>query len=93
MDKASLLNRIKELELENSNLKEQLNPFIAQGRTVKVPENFKPIFDKAEDLVSKYFLNFETIPEEGRIEINNERYVLLRASSLSVDFFNKIFLY
>lgn len=90
MDKASLLNRIKELELENSNLKEQLNPFIAQGNTVKVPENFKPIFDKAEDLVSKYFLNFETIPEEGRIEINNERYVLLRASSLSVDFFNKI---
>ncbi len=89
MDQKKLLQRIKELELENAQLKKSF--FIKKGHnTVSVPDQFKPIFNDAEELVYKYFQNTVTDPSKGIIEINNERYVLLRASSLSVDFFNKL---
>lgn len=85
-----LLDKIEYLEQENSKLKEQLFPFKATGKTVIVPEPIQPIFDNAEEIVASYFQNIKANPSEGSIEINNERYVLMRASSLSVDFLNKI---
>ena len=58
--------------------------------TVKVPKKFERIFEKAESYVSAYFGNQsrEFIP--GKITISGERYILVRAASLSVDFFSTV---
>ena len=91
MDELSQLkSRIEELEKENDLLKKGVSSFSADGATVNVPEQFKAIFDAAEETVGKYFEGFKTTPSKGMIEINDERYVLLRASSLSVGFLNII---
>ena len=48
------------------------------------------LFRKAEESVREYFSNMRLNPSEGTIEINNERYVLIRASALSKDFLDSI---
>ena len=85
-----LKSRIKELEQENELLLKKVAPVFPSGNTVNVPDHFKDIFNKAEKTVGKYFEGFSTDPSKGIIEINDERYVLLRASSLSVGFLNII---
>jgi len=59
-------------------------------RTVRVPPDFEALFEKAEELVSSYFGNRREDPTKGRIEISGERYVLVRAASLSVEFFSLV---
>jgi two-component system cell cycle sensor histidine kinase/response regulator CckA len=44
-------------------------------------------FRAAEDVVSRYFAERQSDPTRGTIEIFGERYVLVRAASLSVEFF------
>jgi signal transduction histidine kinase/CheY-like chemotaxis protein/predicted hydrocarbon binding protein len=83
--KEELLKRIKELEKENSQLKKRL-PSEVKGDTVSVPSNVKPLFDKAQKTVGNYFRNLKMDPSRGTIEINDQRYVLVRASALSHDF-------
>lgn len=80
--------RIKELEDEKLSLK-TIVPSTSSD-TVSVPEAFKPIFDKAQSTVKDYFKNLKLFPEKGTIEINDQRYVLVRASALSYEFFNNI---
>lgn len=58
--------------------------------SAKVPKNFEPLFEKAEEYVSKYFQSRIGDPSTGTIEVCGERYILIRASSLSVDFFSMI---
>ncbi|MCP4650433.1 MAG: GAF domain-containing protein [PVC group bacterium] len=58
--------------------------------TVKVPEPFEPIFQKAQEHVSAYFKDRKEDPSQGTIEIFNERYILIRAASMSIDFFEAI---
>ena len=58
--------------------------------TVKVPEQFGPVFQKAQEYVSKYFSQKTVDPSKGTIEIFGERYILVRAASMSVDFFETI---
>jgi two-component sensor histidine kinase len=87
-----LKTEIKRLKLENKKLKEKNNIFIS-GATVKVPKEIKPIFDKAEKTVGKYFESLRLTPSKGIIEINDERYVLVRASALSLEFINSISFY
>ena len=58
------------------------------ARTVKVPAELSALFDRAEDLVSAYFGRKVEAPERGHIEIQDERYVLVRASSLAVGFYD-----
>lgn len=55
-------------------------------KTVKVPKDIEPLFKQAEDYVSEYFSKLELSPNTGQIHINNDRYVLVRAESLSVNF-------
>ena len=55
--------------------------------TVKVPKQFSPLFEKAEEVVAGYFKSMEMDPSSGTIVIGGERYVLVRAKSLSVEFF------
>ncbi|MGV6860776.1 MAG: histidine kinase dimerization/phosphoacceptor domain -containing protein [Putridiphycobacter sp.] len=73
--------------LENQ-VKEGLIP--KEEKTVNTPPNFKAIFDVAEGLVGNYFSKLQMEPSKGSISIDGERYVLMRASSLSFDFLNKI---
>lgn len=59
-------------------------------RTVRVPERVEPVFLRAQDYVSRYFQSKVENPELGTISISGERYVLLRAASMSVEFFDLV---
>ncbi|HWY39092.1 MAG TPA: histidine kinase dimerization/phosphoacceptor domain -containing protein [Bacteroidia bacterium] len=75
------------LQKENRALKRSFS-LRTDKHTVKVPRHVKPIFDKAEKLVGQYFKSLKFSPSKGSIEINHERYVLVRASALSHEFLN-----
>ncbi|MES2515213.1 MAG: histidine kinase dimerization/phosphoacceptor domain -containing protein, partial [Bacteroidota bacterium] len=86
----SLKNRIKELEKENQILKKKKDVFFTDKKTVKVPKNIEPLFDKASEVVKKHFQTFTADPSLSKIEVNGQRYVLMRAESLANDFLNNI---
>src|ERR1700751_3737838 len=75
------------LKKENAGLKKSFS-LHTDKHTVKVPKQIEPIFNKAEKLVGQYFKSLKFSPAKGSIEINNERYVLVRASALSHEFLN-----
>lgn len=54
--------------------------------TVDVPEQFEPIFRRAEEYAQQYFGTLKQRPECGTIEIFGERYILMRAAAMSVEF-------
>ncbi|MCC6544864.1 MAG: response regulator [Nitrospirae bacterium] len=58
--------------------------------TVNVPEQFISVFEKAQDYVNRFFADKREDPSKGTIEIFGERYILVRAASMSVDFFETI---
>lgn len=84
-----LQKQIKDLERENALLKRDFSS-LKNGNTVSVPEDIKPLFDKAQQTVGEYFKNLKMDPTRGTIEINDQRYVLVRASALSHDFLTTI---
>ncbi|MBU0455514.1 MAG: diguanylate cyclase [Gammaproteobacteria bacterium] len=57
---------------------------------VKVPEEFAPLFQMARSYVQKYFSKKVEDPSNACIEISGERYILVRAASMSIDFFTTI---
>ncbi|MGE3727606.1 MAG: histidine kinase dimerization/phosphoacceptor domain -containing protein [Candidatus Sericytochromatia bacterium] len=83
-----LLTRIATLEQQVECLRQQPVIRSETGETVSVPAPFSAIFQQAQDNVQRYFHNLAFKPSQGLIEVENERYVLVRASSLSCDFFN-----
>ena len=88
-------HKIKELKKEIDLLKKenQSLKILHQNTdkpTVKVPKDIQPVFSTAEKLVKNYFNSLKFNPSEGCIEINKERYVLVRASALSHEFLNSI---
>jgi signal transduction histidine kinase/ActR/RegA family two-component response regulator len=58
--------------------------------TVRVPEGLEPLFREAEKLVSQFFAEQRQDPTRGTIEIVGERYLLVRAAALSVEFFQVV---
>lgn len=54
--------------------------------TVRVPEPFAPLFDQAEVYVREHFERLRREPERGTIHVGDERYVLVRAASLTTGF-------
>ena len=58
--------------------------------TVTVPEPLVPIFLQAQDYVSRYFEGRRFDPTQGTIEIFGQRYILVRAGAMSVEFFDLI---
>lgn len=89
-DIAVLKKRIKDLEKENELLKKKKNVFYTNKKTVKTPSAIAPIFDKAAEIVKTYFQTFNADPSLSKIEVNGQRYVLMRAESLANDFFKNI---
>jgi PAS domain S-box-containing protein len=59
-------------------------------KTVRVPEALVPLFEQAQSYVSRYFAEQTSEPERARIEIAGQRYVLVRAGALSVEFFELV---
>jgi len=59
-------------------------------KTVRVPPQFEAIFEQAQEHVAKFFSERRDIPEKGTIEIFGQRYMLVRASSMSVEFFEMV---
>ena len=59
-------------------------------KTVHVPEPFRPLFLKAQKYVQEYFQDWEHEPEKSTLKISGERYLLVRGSSMSVDFFRMV---
>ncbi len=54
--------------------------------TVRVPEAFVGLFDQAEKYVREHFEHMHREPERGTIHVGDERYVLIRAASLTTGF-------
>lgn len=59
-------------------------------KTVSVPQLLSPVFQKAEEYVDQYFKKREENPEEGLISLSGERYILVRAASMSKEFFDLV---
>ena len=55
--------------------------------TVKVPKEMEPLFEKAQEYAQNYFKTRAEDPSKGAIVIGGERYILVRAASLSFHFF------
>jgi PAS domain S-box-containing protein len=66
------------------------HPKVITVDTVEVPDALRPLFAEAERIVSAMFEDRRETPSEGTIEIAGERYVLVRAASLSVHFFQLV---
>jgi signal transduction histidine kinase len=62
----------------------------ARLNTVTVPAPFAPVFLRAQEFVSRYFEKKVEDPRLGTISISGERYILLRAASMSVEFFDLV---
>jgi PAS domain S-box-containing protein len=58
------------------------------ARTVSVPGEMDDLFVRAEQLVESYFARKREVPERGHIDIAGNRYVLVRAQALSVEFYD-----
>ena len=86
----ALNKRIVELEKENIRLRKKKDVFYTTKKTVHTPVNIEPIFDKASEIVKKYFETFNVDPSLSKIEVGGQRYVLMRAESLANDFFKNI---
>lgn len=82
---ALLRSQIKELQQENKRLKAQID-LSSSGKTVTVPDEFKIIFEQAENKVAEYFTEIYNSAESGEIVIHGQRYVLIRSASLSYEF-------
>lgn len=92
--------KIKLLQAENKLLKGKLSKISASKktktknlRTVLVPKEIEDIFNVAEKNVGKYHKSFKIDPEKASIEISGQRYVLIRASALSIEFLEGIMKY
>jgi diguanylate cyclase (GGDEF)-like protein len=59
-------------------------------KDIKVPKEYEAIFKNTEKIVQKFFEKKEFDVSKGKIEISGERYLFVRAASLSVDFFECI---
>lgn len=60
------------------------------SETVNVPPELDDIFRQAQRTVSEYFQTLHLDPARGTIEAGGQRYVLVRAASMSVEFFQTI---
>ncbi|MBI2922330.1 MAG: response regulator [Planctomycetes bacterium] len=55
-------------------------------KTVDVPPALGPIFLRAQEYVARYFSDRVENPEHSLISISGERYILVRAASMSIEF-------
>jgi CheY-like chemotaxis protein len=85
----AMQRQLETLEKENALLRKSLG-YQPGKNSVTVPAAMRPLFDKAEETVREYFKDFRMDPTRGTIEINDQRYVLVRASAFSKGFLETI---
>ncbi|MBI2213561.1 MAG: EAL domain-containing protein [Acidobacteria bacterium] len=68
----------------------EASPPAERLETVSVPPQFEPIFLRAQSHVASYFADRTENPRLSTILISGERYVLVRAASMSVEFFDLV---
>ena len=56
--------------------------------TVSVPNDFYQVFLTAQNYVRNYFSISQRDPEKGSIRFSGELYILVRAASMSIEFFD-----
>ncbi len=87
--RAELEKQIAELQAENRRLRSGF--FTPAGaEVVSVPEPMLEIFREAEKVVAEHFSQARADPSKAVLEISDERYLLVRASSLSLDFLQAV---
>ncbi len=59
-------------------------------KTAKVPPALESVFARAQDHVERYFGGLQQNPERGTIDVSGQRYLLVRAGSMSVEFFGVV---
>ncbi len=57
----------------------------AAPKVVRCPEPFAPLFAQAEGIMGDFFADLQRRPENGTITISGDRYLLMRAESLSFE--------
>jgi len=58
--------------------------------SASVPEAFASAFLRAQEYVERYFVNREENPQQGLVSFSGERYILVRAASMSKEFFDMV---
>ena len=85
----ALKTRIEELERENARLRR--GAFEPSSRTiVKVPPEIAPPFERAAATMRDVFARVEIDPARALVAIDDERYILIRASAFSIDFLDTL---
>ena len=59
-------------------------------RSVRVPPAFEPPFARAEKFVEQLFSDLQRAPERGTIHVGGDRYVMVRAESLYLSWFDAL---
>jgi two-component sensor histidine kinase/predicted hydrocarbon binding protein len=88
-----LKKELKTLKKELLLLKKNVPASKTAAKTVIVPKHLKSIFAAAENKVGLYHRSLKISPEKATIEISDQRYVLVRASALSLEFLEGIMSY
>ncbi|HTC79175.1 MAG TPA: V4R domain-containing protein, partial [Terriglobales bacterium] len=93
--KAELLREIQRLRKSLDAAKATKSLVASAGppdtlKTISVPDPFVPIFLNAQQYVYRYFASKIEDPEHSTISISGERYILVRAASMSVEFFELV---
>jgi signal transduction histidine kinase/CheY-like chemotaxis protein len=57
---------------------------------VRVPDDLVPLFERAETYVRAYFSDQHSNPSEGTLSFHGERYIRVRAASISIEFFDLV---
>jgi len=60
------------------------------GHTVSVPDEFVELFAQTQQHVARYFADKTFAPDRGTVEISGQRYMLVRAASMSVEFYDMV---
>jgi len=63
---------------------------LAEFKAANVPPDMVPIFLKSENTINEFFKKVVNQPEKGRIDIDGDRYMWVRATSLAVSFRNTL---
>ena len=88
MSDDALLQRIAALEAEVARL--ERGAFRPSGAVVDVPPESRALFEHAASTLHRYFEQVDVDPARAMIGVENERYVLIRASALSVNFLDAL---
>jgi two-component system, cell cycle sensor histidine kinase and response regulator CckA len=85
---ALLRARLEELERENARLRG--GPFVPSASVVRVPPADEPLFERVAATMRDVFRRIDIDPSRAMIAIDDERYLLVRASAFSIDFLDTL---